>query len=245
MKKIISLVVLLSSINLFGQQEIYELKVYELFQSSSIKNFNAYFEDHYIPTLSDKGIQNVGVFSEVSEDLPRKIYVFVPYANMEEYQKVTSDLSSDAELQQASSALNSLDKPMFNRYQTSLYIAFDGMPKMIKPDNKNRFYELRTYESHSEDAYRRKVNMFNEGELDLFAELDFGSVFFGDKIAGDRMPCLTYMLSFESLQERNENWDKFRVHPTWTKLKNDPAYKNSCCSSITRAFLTPMPYSQL
>ena len=178
MKKIFSLVVLLSSINLFGQQEIYELKVYELFQSSSIKNFNAYFEDHYIPTLSDKGIQNVGVFSEVSEDLPRKIYVFVPYANMEEYQKVTSDLSSDAELQQASSALNPVDKPMFNRYQTSLYIAFDGMPKMIKPDNKNRFYELRTYESHSVDAYRRKVNMFNEGELDLFAELDFGSVFF-------------------------------------------------------------------
>ncbi len=188
MKKIFSLVVLLSSINLFGQQEIYKLKVYELFQSSSIKNFNAYFEDHYIPALSDKGIQNIGVFSEVSEDLPRKIYVFVPYANMEEYQKVTSDLSSDAELQQASSALNPLDKPMFNRYQTSLYIAFDGMPKMIKPDNKNRFYELRTYESHSEDAYRRKVNMFNEGELDLFAELDFGSVFFGDKIAGDRMP---------------------------------------------------------
>ena len=214
MKKIFSLVVLLSSINLFGQQEIYELKVYELFQSSSIKNFNAYFEDHYIPALSDKGIQNVGVFSEVSEDLPRKIYVFVPYANMEEYQKVTSDLSSDAELQQASSALNPVDKPMFNRYQTSLYIAFDGMPKMIKPDNKNRFYELRTYESHSEDAYRRKVNMFNEGELDLFAELDFGSVFFGDKIAGDRMPCLTYMLSFESLEERNENWDKFLVHPT-------------------------------
>ena len=177
MKKIFSLVVLLSSINLFGQQEIYELKVYELFQSSSIKNFNAYFEDHYIPTLSDKGIQNIGVFSEVSEDLPRKIYVFVPYANMEEYQKVTSDLSSDAELQQASSALNPVDKPMFNRYQTSLYIAFVGMPKMIKPDNKNRFYELRTYESHSEDAYRRKVNMFNEGELDLFAELDFGSVF--------------------------------------------------------------------
>ena len=245
MKKIFSLVVLLSSINLFGQQEIYELKVYELFQSSSIKNFNAYFEDHYIPALSDKGIQNIGVFSEVSEDLPRKIYVFVPYANMEEYQKVTSDLSSDAELQQASSALNPVDKPMFNRYQSSLYIAFDGMPKMIKPDNKNRFYELRTYESHSEDAYRRKVNMFNEGELDLFAELDFGSVFFGDKIAGDRMPCLTYMLSFESLEERNENWDKFRVHPTWTKLKNDPAYKNSCCSSITRAFLTSMPYSQL
>ena len=154
-------------------------------------------------------------------------------------------MASDEELQKVSAALSPLSNPLFNRYQTSLYIAFKGMPKMIQPDDKNRFFELRTYESHSEDAYRRKVNMFNEGELELFSELDFGSVFFGDKIAGDRMPCLTYMLAFESLEERNENWGQFADHPTWTRLKSDPAYKGSCCSSITRAFLTPMSYSQL
>lgn len=245
MKKTLFLFAFLSCINLFGQKEIYELRTYELFQSSNFKNFNTYFKEHFIPILNDQGIENIGVFQEVSEDLPRKIYVFIPYKDMETYQQTRNTVASDLTLQKASAELNPLSKPMFNRYQTSLYIAFEGMPKLFKPDNKNRFFELRTYESHSEEAYRRKVNMFNEGELELFEELDFGSVFFGDKIAGDRMPCLTYMLSFESLEERNENWGQFSNHPTWKKLKSDPAYKDSCCSSITRAFLTPMPYSQL
>lgn len=245
MKKTLFLIALFGGMSLFGQKEVYEIRTYELFQSSSLKSFNTYFKDHFIPALNEHGIKNIGVFNEVSEDLPRKIYVFIPYANLEIYHKARKVMSVDSKIQKASVELNPVGKPMFNRYQTSLYTAFGGMPEMFKPDDKNRFFELRTYESHSEDAYRRKVKMFNEGELELFDELDFGSVFFGDKIAGDRMPCLTYMLSFESLEERNENWGQFFDHPTWTKLKSNPAYKDSCCSSITRVFLNPMPYSQL
>lgn len=244
MKKSILLLAVFCSIRLFAQNEIYELRTYELYQSSNFKDFNAYFEQHFIPFLNRQGIQNIGVFQEVSENLPRKVFVFIPYANMETYQKAHASLSEAGDLLKASTEKNPISRPMFNRYETSLYVAFDGMPKMKKPNAQNRFFELRTYESHSEEAYRRKVNMFNEGELELFDDLDFGSVFFGDKIAGGRMPCLTYMLAFESLEERNENWDKFRVHPIWTRLKNDPAYKDSCCSSITRVFLAPMSYSQ-
>ena len=245
MKKALILLALISCTDLFGQKEIYEIRTYELFQYSNFKNFNTYFEDYLIPALNQQGIHNIGVFREASEDLPRKIYVFIPYADMTTYQNVSNSVRRNAKIQKASAQLSPVNKPIFNRYETSLYMAFEGMPKMVKPDDKNRFFELRTYESHSEDAYRRKVNMFNEGELELFDQLDFGSVFFGDKIAGGQMPCLTYMLAFESLQERNQNWAKFSDHPTWTKLKSDPAYKDSCCSSITRAFLVPMPYSQL
>ena len=188
MKKIFLLIAFVSCINLFGQNEVYEIRTYELFQYSNFKNFNTYFEYHFIPALNQQGINNIGVFQEVSEDLPKKIYVFIPFANVESYQKAKIFMSNDAKIQKASAELSPVNKPIFNRYETSLYMAFDGMPKMIKPDNKNQFFELRTYESHSEDAYRRKVNMFNEGELTLFDQLDFGSVFFGDKIAGGRMP---------------------------------------------------------
>jgi len=245
MKKIVLLLALILSIQLLAQQQVYEIRTYELFQYSNFKNFNTYLKDYFIPIMNQHGIKDIGVFEEASEDLPRKIYVFIPFANMETYQKARAHMASNSKLQKASSVLSPQNQPIFNRYETSLYMAFDGMPKMVKPDDKNRFFELRTYESHSEDAYRRKVNMFNEGELELFDQLDFGSVFFGDKIAGDRMPCLTYMLAFESLEERNENWGQFSDHPTWTKLKSDPAYKDSCCSTITRTFLIPVPYSQL
>lgn len=236
---------LFGCLHLFGQNEIYELRVYELFQNSNFKDFNSYFKDYFIPALNNKGIENIGVFEAVSQDLPRKIFIFIPYPNIEKYQEVMVALTHDPKMQEASVTLNPLGKPMFNRYDTSLYIAFDGMQKMKKPDNNNRFFELRTYESHSEDAYQRKVDMFNEGELDLFAALDFGTVFFGDKIAGDRMPSMTYLLSFESIEERDTNWGQFFSHPTWEKLLNDPAYKDNCCSSITRVFLSPLNYSQL
>lgn len=245
MKRLVFITAFLFCLNLFAQREFYELRTYELYQSSNLKDFNTYFEDYFIPTLNKKGINNIGVFKEASMDLPRKIYVFIPYPSISVYQSVSYSIRNDPSNIDASVKLNKKNRPMFNRYKTSLYNAFEGMPNLVKPNSENRFFELRTYESHSEDAYRRKVNMFNEGEITLFDELNFGSVFFGEKISGDRMPCLTYLLSFKNLDERNQNWRKFPNHPTWQKLKSDDTYKDSCCSSITRAYLLPMPYSQL
>ena len=85
MKKIFLLIAFVSCINLFGQNEVYEIRTYELFQYSNFKNFNTYFEYHFIPALNQQGINNIGVFQEVSEDLPKKIYVFIPFANVESY----------------------------------------------------------------------------------------------------------------------------------------------------------------
>ena len=73
--------------------------------------------------LNQNGIKNIGVFQEVSEDLPRKIYVFIPYSNMLTYEKTRSVIASDEKLQKVSAALNPLSKPLFNRYQTSLYLS--------------------------------------------------------------------------------------------------------------------------
>ena len=245
MKKLVLITAFLFCVNLLAQREFYELRTYELYQSSNINDFHKYFEDYLIPKLNKKGIKNIGVFKEASEDMPRKFYLLIPYPNITVYQSVSRSIKSDPDNAEASVKLNKKNRPMFNRYATSLFDAFEGIPSLVKPNSKNRFFELRTYESHSEDAFRRKVNMFNEGEIDLFEQLDFGSVFFGEKISGDRMPCLTYLLSFENLDERNENWGKFYNHPTWEKLKSDKAYKDNCCSSITRAYLLPTSYSQL
>ena len=139
MKKVLFSIALIYCLNLFGQKEVYEIRTYELFQYSNFKNFNTYFEDHFIPVLNQQGINNIGVFREVSEDLPRKIYVFIPFADMETYLQARSVMETDAKLQKASAELSPVNKPIFNRYETSLYMAFDGMPKMVKPDDKNRF----------------------------------------------------------------------------------------------------------
>ena len=132
MKKILLLFALILSIQLLAQQQVYEIRTYELFQYSNFKNFNTYFKDYFIPIMNQHGIKDIGVFEEISEDLPRKIYVFIPFANMETYQKARAHMASNSKLQKASSVLSPQDQPIFNRYETSLYMAFDGMPKMVK-----------------------------------------------------------------------------------------------------------------
>ena len=66
MKKTILLFTLVTCFNLFAQKEIYEIRTYELFQSSNFNDFNSYFKDHFIPVLNQNGIKNIGVFQEVS-----------------------------------------------------------------------------------------------------------------------------------------------------------------------------------
>ena len=90
MKKILFITAFLLSINLFAQKEFYELRTYELFQSSSVNSFNQYFEKAFIPALNKLGIKNIGVFREVSESLPSKFYILIPYESFDKYVTMTT-----------------------------------------------------------------------------------------------------------------------------------------------------------
>jgi hypothetical protein len=96
MKKALLSIAIICCFNLSGQNEVYEIRTYELFQYSNFKKFNTYFNDYFIPSLNQQGINNIGVFREASEDLPRKIYVFIPFADMETYQKARNVMATDA-----------------------------------------------------------------------------------------------------------------------------------------------------
>ena len=139
MKKIFLSIALIGYLNLFAQNEVYEIRTYELFQYSNFKNFNTYFEDHFIPILNQKGINNIGVFKEVSEDLPRKIYVFIPFADMDTYRKARSLMASDAKIQKASAELSPVNRPIFNRYETSFTWLLTECPKWSNPMIKIAF----------------------------------------------------------------------------------------------------------
>ena len=63
--------------------------------------------------------------------------------------------------------------------------AFENMPNMFAPEfevpKSDRIYELRSYESPTEEYYKRKVAMFNEGgEITLFDRLGFNAVFYAE-----------------------------------------------------------------
>lgn len=136
------------------------------------------------------------------------------------------------------------DKVPFTRISVSLFKAFSGMPKLIKPVKGSSLFELRTYEGVNEDAFTRKVGMFNKEELALFKETKLHSVFFGEMLAGNSVPALTYLLGFKNMEEREANWKVFVDHPEWKRMSSDPQYANSV-SNIIRIFLVPTDYSEI
>ncbi|MGB5228105.1 MAG: NIPSNAP family protein [Eudoraea sp.] len=230
----------------FSQKEIYEFREYELKFGKPAKVLHEYFEKALIPALNKQGIKNIGAFEEIGDAMPKKIYLLIAYDNLEGYQKVLDNLKDDSVFLKASEAYHKTAQEIFpvERYVTSLFTAFDGIPKLVKPSEGSMIFELRTYEGYNEDAFQRKVKMFNESELGIFDEVGLHSVFFGEKIAGPQMPCLTYLLAFKDMEERDANWAKFGPNPEWQRILKLPEYANTV-SNIYRVFLKPLPYSQL
>jgi hypothetical protein len=225
-------------------KELYELRVYEMRWSQA--PLDEYLSKALIPALNRMGVKKVGAFSEMGKSEPAKVYVLIPYPSFEDFGKITVGLRKDQDFAAASATYNQIpqEQAVFSRYDSSLLLAFDGIPQMIAPASGPRMFELRTYEGYSEDAVRRKVKMFNEGELEIFRNTKLNSVFFGEMIAGKNLPCLTYMLAFKNMEEREKNWKGFIDDPAWASISKDPQYANTV-SRIYKTFLEPLSYSQV
>ena len=111
-----------------------------------------------------------------------------------------------------------MEQAVYDRFDSSLLLAFDGHAKMILPSKDQKLFELRIYEGYSEDAVRRKVKMFNEGEIDIFKDVKLPSVFYSENIAGKNLPALTYMAAYADMEERDKVWKAFSAHPEWQKM---------------------------
>lgn len=229
------------------KKELYELRIYESRFGSPQSGIENYLKDALMPALNRQGVKAVGVFREMGKSDPPKLYVLIPHSSMDSYASTATRLAADAAYTSASQAYTQLapDKAPYARYTTSLLSAFDALPQMVAPStNQSRIFELRTYEGYSEDAVRRKVKMFNVDELPIFYKVKLNPVFFGEVIAGDHMPCLTYMLTFRDMAERDANWKTFGTDPDWKRISAAPEYANTV-SNIIRVFLEPTAYSQV
>ena len=231
--------------SLTGQEQVYELRTYELEFYGSEDVLHSYFKDALIPALNRQGIENVGAFEEVGERLPKTIYLVITYDNIQGFLSSKDKLAKDDKyLSDANTYMTaSEDVIPYKRISTNLIRSSVGFPNLVKPNDAS-FYELRIYESHNEDALRRKVKMFDESEFTIFEEVGLPMVFFGHNIAGDQMPCLSYLLAFKDKAAHAEAWSKFGPHPEWQRIIKLEEYANSM-NDITRVFLKPLDYSQL
>ncbi|WP_262420333.1 NIPSNAP family protein [Flagellimonas meishanensis] len=243
-KKIV-LAVFLLCFYVQGQQEFYELRSYELTFRRDSNILHNYLKDALIPAMERQGVEAIGVFREWRV-MPDRIYVLIPYESMEQFLKIKNGLINDeVYVDSARPYLKAkVEEFPFRDYTSSFFIAFAGMPKIAKPDDSARFFELRTYLSYNEDALRRKVKMFNESEFEIFEEVGLNPLFFGEQLIGEGMPSLTYFLAFESFEKHQESWVKFLRHPEWIRILNLEEYSNTV-SHIETKYLERLPYSKL
>lgn len=229
-------------------RELYELRTYSL-KGSRQKLLDDYLSQAFIPALKRFGIGPVGVFVEQAEPEKLKVHVLIVHPKIDGVPELSNRLASDEEHQSAAAehlAASPTD-PVYDRFESSLLTALEGLPKMNRPDaTRPRLFNLRTYESHNERAARKKIEMFNRGEIAIFQRIGLTPVFFGETILGGAMPNLTYMLVFPDDAGRQAAWGRFRTDPEWLKLRAIPEYADKeIVSRITNRILTPTPYSEI
>jgi hypothetical protein len=231
-------------------REFYELRLYHLRRGPMQKRFDDFFRDTAIPALNRAGVSPVGVFDVMTgPDSPTK-YVLLPAKSTETLIAVCDLVGADPGVEKSEFSNLPASDPPYIRVESSLMVAFDGMPKLEVPrqtaEKKPRLFELRTYESHSKKANRKKIEMFNVGEIALFRRTGLAPVFFGETLVGTKLPNLTYMLVFDDMPAHDANWKTFIGDPEWKKLSTMPAYTDpEIVSNINNVFLRPAPYSQI
>jgi hypothetical protein len=88
--------------------------------------------------------------------------------------------------------------------------------------------------------------MFDEGEINLFRKVGMVPVFFGEAIAGQRMPNLTYMVGYDDFAARERTWSTFVSHPEWKKMLMQPGVGDTeIVSNITNSIVRPIPISAI
>ena len=229
-------------------REYYELRQYTLQSEEQKQGLDAFLRDAAIPAINRLGIKPVGVFYPDQGYSP--VYLLLPHPTAESSTTLIERLGQDSEFMSRGAAYLDATSgaPAYRRMESSLMVAFAGMPRIETPvRSPGRVFQLRIYESPSERTGLKKIEMFNDaGEIQIFREVGLNPVFFGQTLIGSKMPNLTYMLAFESIEAQKAAWKRFGGHPLWQKISKLPEYADKAIlSGITNLPLIAADYSQV
>jgi len=229
--------------------EYYELRRYEIESDEQKVGLDKFLSEAMIPVANRLGVQTVGVFYPAEGLGP--VYALLVHSSIGSFATLTHRLYGDREfLAKGADFVNApADNPAYKNLEVQLLLAFTGMPTRKRPtDAPGRIFQLRTYESPSEKAGLKKIEMFNNAEIAIFRKVGLHPVFFGRTLAGAKMPNLTYMLGFKDMAESQAKWVACRVDPEWQKLKAMPEFADGAIlrkGGITNLYLKPASYSQI
>ena len=228
-----------------SQKDFYQIKIYHLKNDDQVGQVDEYLKDVYIPALHRFGIKNIGVFKPIANDtsISKFIYVLIPFNSAEAFMKLEESLNKDAGYKSSAKSFReaSADKPPYERIESILLDAFPGQGHLLLPPAKSadRVFELRSYESPTENLAEKKMAMFNTGgEIEIFKRLGFNPVFYARVIAGSHMPNFMYMPVFDNLQQKDAQWKIFGNDPQWKDISTKPENENK--ASVSHIDSIPM-----
>jgi hypothetical protein len=230
------------------QPQYYEIRIYTTSSDEQRQRVNDYWQKAAIPAYNRMGIRPIGVFTEQDDSATNKIYVLIPCDSLEIFGSIPAKLAADGDYQKAAAEFLGSTKTnaAYDRFETSLLVAFDGMKHLTVPpaDKRPNVFELRTYMSPSESKGLNKIRMFESGEITVMKEIGLAPIFYGRALASPHMPCLMYMTCGESVDEHKKHWQAFGSSPVWKQLQADPQYKDNMIGMI-RVILKRTPASQI
>jgi hypothetical protein len=229
----------------------YELRRYQLRMGQN-KILNDFLAQAALPALERLGVGPVGVFeTSVGPEMPA-VHLLIPHDSPAALAALPARLAADAGYQKGAAALAyqgaTAAQPAYVRMDSELLCAFDSMPRLEPPGaGQPRIFELRTYESPTEAAHLRKVEMFGKlGEIEIFRRCGLTPVFFARTVVGPRLPSLSYLLTFPDMAAREKAWGAFRADPQWQKLRATAGYTDAeIVSNISDVLLRPAGSSQI
>ncbi len=241
-----------TSMKAAGVKQVLELRTYTLLNSAAEQQLDQYLEQALLPALVRQGLGPIGVFDQANEptDGPIEVMLLIAGPSAEAVTSATAKLADDAEYQEAAQPYSgtSFKKPLLQRIRSELLMSFDVWPQVTVPQQTqravDRLFELRSYESSTEQSGHVKVDMFNSGEVPIFLDSGIMPVFMGQVLIGEKMPNLTYMTVYDDTESRDKAWKTFIAHPDWQVLKEVEKYKDTV-SRIHKSDWKPKNYSQL
>ncbi len=228
-------------------REYYDLRLFTFATKASLDRYSAFLSTALLPVIRQSRIGLAGAFTIADKPDSLNIYLLQSHASLAAYAASENHLLEDAQFLRLGSSVLDLpaDDPPYAHAESSLMHAFEGWPRLTHPSESAndlpRVFELRTYESHSRKANKKKIEMFNQGESAIFARCGFQPVFFAETLAGPQIPNLTYMVTYPSIEARDGFWKKFGADPEKARLFAIPEYADKLIvSKIHSTFLKPI-----
>jgi hypothetical protein len=232
---------------------VFELRIYRLRNSADnqVQRLSEVLKNAALPAAQRAGVGPMGFFRNLIGGGEGPFFMMLfGYPSLAGMEAAREKLNADKEYAKQTEAFNALAGLSYMRYESSLLRCFDSMPSIevppTEPKRAARIFEVRTYESNNPATLRRKMKMFDDGEIGIFRRVGMQPVFFGETIVGRNMPNLTYMLGYDDLAHRDKTWRAFGGDPEWQKMRAMPGLSDAeVVSNITNFLVSPLPFSPI